>query len=259
MTSYNWQQLSIPTIKDLLTSTELDDAAWQTLAQDSRRGVQNLVRQHQKQLERTLKAQQSFEQRLQFEKKYWQKGQLVAGIDEVGRGPLAGPVVTAAVVLPPTVDILEINDSKQLSDEKRHQLYPKILSEAVDISIAVGSNQLIDTENIYHATELTMAQSVNNLRVLPQHLLVDAMVVPVNIPQTKLIKGDARSISIGAASIVAKVYRDELMKNYDKVYPGFGFSDNAGYGTKVHLQGLQKLGPCAIHRHSFNPVKQYLK
>lgn len=253
-----WSQLKINQIKELISQQSLTAADWQTLARDPRAGVQKLVQSYQRQLTKTAALKAAFLQRQKFEQPFWQQQQLVAGVDEVGRGPLAGPVVVAAVILPPDINLIEINDSKQLSDHKRHELYGKILDQAIDVSVALGSPRLIDQENIYHATELTMAQAVSHLWLKPAHLLVDAMHIPVQITQTKLIKGDARSISIGAASIVAKVYRDELMAKYDQVYPGYGFAQNVGYGTKIHLAGLQKQGICPIHRHSFAPVKKYL-
>jgi Ribonuclease HII len=194
-----------------------------------------------------------------LEKPYWDHDLLVAGVDEVGRGPLAGPVVTAAVILPPDNTLYEVDDSKKLSISKRAELYKQICDQAIDISVAVGSPQLIDQENIYHATELTMAQSIKRLYAKPNHILVDAMTIPVDIPQTKLIKGDAKSLSIGAASIIAKVSRDRLMTMYSHLYPEFGFGNNDGYGTKQHLQALDKFGRTKIHRLSFSPVKKVNK
>lgn len=254
----NLSKLTIQQIKDLLKTSIIQPDLWSKLAQDPRQGVQKLVRKHQQQQQRQRELQIDFERRLTFERPFWQKQQLVAGIDEVGRGPLAGPVVAAAVVLPADVQIWEINDSKKLSAHKRRQLYEQILAVAVDVSIGVGSRALIDELDIYHATEVTMAQAVQQLNVSVKHLLVDAMQVPVAIPQTKIIKGDARSVSIGAASIIAKVYRDELMQTYARIYPHYGFEKNAGYGTKEHLLGMQRWGICPLHRHSFAPVKKYL-
>lgn len=254
----DFADLSIGEIKKYLNDNKLSQQQVGTLAADSRVGVQKLIKSYQRQLRKHAQIEQRFREHLKIEQSFWQKNKIVAGIDEVGRGPLAGPVVTAAVILPPDVNIIDINDSKQLTDKKRHQLYPHILSEAIDVSVAVGSNQLIDQENIYHATELTMAKSINNLFIKPNEILVDAMHIPVNIPQMKLIKGDARSISIGAASIIAKVYRDELMKEYAQMYPHYGFEQNAGYGTKLHLAGLKKFGICPLHRKTFAPVKNIL-
>src|SRR5699024_8885079 len=164
-----------------------------------------------------------------------------------------------AVILPPDNTLYEVDDSKKLSISKRDQLYKQICDQAIDISVAVGSPQLIVKENIYHATELTMTQSIKRLYAKPDHILVDAMTIPVDIAQTKLIKGDAKSLSIGAASIVAKVSRDRLMTMYSHLYPEFGFENNDGYGTKQHLQALDEFGRTKIHRLSFSPVKKINK
>lgn len=252
-----WKHQSIPQIKAAIQQQQLQAADWHILQNDSRKGVRYLVQQHQKQLRRQQQLQQDFQRRCQFEESFWQQQKLVAGIDEVGRGPLAGPVVTAAVILKPQQVILGINDSKVLSAAQRQRLYQKIVHQAIAVSVAVGSVQLIDQENIYHATELTMAQAVKHLWLSPQHLLVDAMTIPLDIPQTKLIKGDARSVSIGAASIVAKVYRDALMSTYAQIYPQYRFDQNFGYGTAQHLSALKEFGPCPLHRKSFAPIKNY--
>lgn len=252
-----WKHQSIPQIKAAIQQQQLQAADWHILQNDSRKGVRYLVQQHQKQLRRQQQLQQDFQRRCQFEESFWQQQKLVAGIDEVGRGPLAGPVVTAAVILKPQQVILGINDSKVLSAAQRQRLYQKIVHQAIAVSVAVGSVQLIDQENIYHATELTMAQAVKHLWLSPQHLLVDAMTIPLDIPQTKLIKGDARSVSIGAASIVAKVYRDSLMSTYAQIYPQYRFDQNFGYGTSQHLTALKEFGPCPLHRKSFAPIKDY--
>jgi ribonuclease HII len=168
-------------------------------------------------------------------------------------------VVTAAVVLPHDAALWEVNDSKQLSAKKRLALFSQIMNVAVDVALGIATPAEIDTDNIYHATEIAMGRAVHALWQQPDFLLVDAMTVPVALPQQKLIKGDARSISIGAASIVAKVARDRLMETYDRVYPGYGFAHNAGYGTAEHLAGLQRLGATPIHRRSFSPVQLALK
>ncbi len=223
---------------------------------DSRKGVQQAYQRFEKQQAKHAALLARFKQHMHLEREFWASGgQYVAGIDEVGRGPLAGPVVTAAVVIPQDFDLLEVNDSKQLTAKKRAELFPKILEEAVAVSLGVASPQQIDQLNIYEATRVAMAQAVNNLTVRPTRLLVDAMQIPVPIKQTRLIKGDAKSASISAASIVAKVARDHLMETYDQVYPGYDFADNMGYGTAKHLAGLQELGVTPIHRQSFSPVR----
>ncbi|WP_125767931.1 ribonuclease HII [Companilactobacillus furfuricola] len=249
---------TISDIKELL-SKDVQPSVLSELAQDERKGVQKLLTQYDKRHQAFQEQMQIFSQKQRLEHPFWAQGQYVAGVDEVGRGPLAGPVVVAAVVLPSDNTLYEVDDSKKLSISKRSELYAKICDQAIDISVAVGSPRLIDKENIYHATELVMKQSIDNMYLLPDHILVDAMTIPVNIPQTKLIKGDAKSLSIGAASIVAKVARDRLMEEYDRKYPEFDFLHNDGYGTKKHLEALKQYGKTPIHRESFSPVKDISK
>ena len=187
----------------------------------------------------------------EYERKYESKG-YVCGIDEVGRGPLAGPVVACACILPKDCNILYINDSKKLSKKKREELYDIIMKEAVAVGIGYNSPERIDEINILQATFEAMREAINKLSVTPDILLNDAVTIPeVDIKQVPIIKGDAKSISIGAASIVAKVTRDRLMEDYDKLFPEYGFASNMGYGTAVHIKALKELGPCPIHRQSF--------
>lgn len=186
-----------------------------------------------------------------FEKEY-SDHQAICGIDEVGRGPFAGPVVAGAVILPKDHPILYLNDSKKLSEKKREELYEVILKEAVATGIGMASPARIDEINILQATYEAMRQAIGNLKVEPDLLLNDAVTIPeVVIPQVPIIKGDAKSVSIAAASIVAKVTRDRLMEEYDKVLPGYGFASNKGYGSAEHIKALQTLGPTPIHRRSF--------
>ncbi|MDO1605398.1 ribonuclease HII [Lactobacillus sp. YT155] len=249
---------SIKEIQDILSTLDVSDDQLAQFQQDKRKGVQNALNKYRKKLLKQEELRQAFQERMKYEKPLWQQQQIVAGVDEVGRGPLAGPVVCAAVVLPNNNTLYEVNDSKQLSDKKRRKLFQDICEQALDISIGVGSAELIDKENIYHATELVMKQAVESLNLKPTYLLVDAMTVPVDIAQQKIIKGDANSVSIAAASIVAKEIRDDLMKTYDQVYPGYDFSHNVGYGTKNHLEGLREMGACPIHRKTFAPIKDIL-
>lgn len=244
--------------KQLLAQPVVPDELLAALAADPRAGAKQLLSSYQRKLQAAAAAKAAVQARSRYERELWATTPLVAGVDEVGRGPLAGPVVTAAVILP-VGSQLDVNDSKQLTAHHREVVYPQILSEAVAVAIGVADHRMIDRENIYHATELAMRQAVMGLQVAPQHLLVDAMHVPVNLPQTKLIKGDANSISIAAASIVAKVVRDKLMTMYALVYPGYDFEHNMGYGTKAHLAGLEALGPCPIHRRSFSPVQAAMR
>ena len=186
-----------------------------------------------------------------FEKEY-SDHQAICGIDEVGRGPFAGPVVAGAVILPKDHPILYLNDSKKLSEKKREELYEVILKEAVATGIGMASPARIDEINILQATYEAMRMAISNLSVQPDLLLNDAVTIPeIEIMQIPIIKGDAKSVSIAAASILAKVTRDRLMVEYEKGFPGYDFASNKGYGTKAHIEGLKKLGPTPIHRMSF--------
>lgn len=178
--------------------------------------------------------------------------QAICGIDEVGRGPLAGPVVAGAVILPKDCDILYINDSKKLSEKKREMLFDEIMEKAVAVGIGIVGPERIDEINILQATYEAMREAISKLEVQPDLLLNDAVKIPgVTLPQVSIIKGDAKSASIGAASIIAKVTRDRMMMEYDSVFPEYGFAANKGYGTAVHIEALKKLGPTPIHRRSF--------
>ena len=187
----------------------------------------------------------------EYERKYEREG-YVCGIDEVGRGPLADPVVACACILPKDCNILYINDSKKLSKKKREELYDIIMKEAVAVGIGYNSPERIDEINILQATFEAMREAISKLSVTPDILLNDAVTIPgVDIKQVPIIKGDAKSISIGAASIVAKVTRDRLMEDYDKLFPEYGFASNMGYGTAVQIKAIKEIGPCPIHRRSF--------
>ena len=176
----------------------------------------------------------------------------VCGIDEVGRGPLCGPVVASAVILPKDCQILYLNDSKKLSEKKREELYDVIMEQAIAVGVGMATPQRIDEINILQATYEAMRQAISALSVKPAVLLNDAVTIPgVEIPQIPIIKGDAKSVSIAAASIIAKVTRDRMMVEYDRLYPGYDLASNKGYGTKVHMDALKTVGPCEIHRRSF--------
>lgn len=249
--------MTINEIKTLLAQEKLPVETVTQLAQDPRRGVQKLIISYQKQQAKIASKKAAFAKRFDYERQFWAKKQVVAGVDEVGRGPLAGPVVTAAVIIDQDFDLIDVNDSKKLSAKKRCGLYPKILEEAVSVAVGVKDAKVIDEVNIYEADRLAMAQAVNDLDCSIDALLVDAMDVPVAIPQVKLIKGDAKSNSIAAASIVAKVFRDKLMADYAKIYPEYHFEVNAGYGTKEHLAAIKQYGPSPIHRKTFAPVSEF--
>lgn len=218
---------------------------------DERSGVVSLVNKAKKQIADREKEIARTEKMKLYEKKY-SDFSYICGIDEVGRGPLAGPVVAGAVILPKDCDILYLNDSKQLSEKKREELYDIIMEKAVSVGLGYVSPERIDEINILQATYEAMREAIGKLDPEPDLLLNDAVTIPqVTIRQVPIIKGDAKSISIAAASIVAKVTRDRLMVQYDEVFPGYGFASNKGYGAAVHLEALKKLGPTPIHRRSF--------
>jgi len=219
---------------------------------DGRPGVSKIIGQAQKKLEKLRVERERIESLKGYEHKYEADYQYICGIDEVGRGPLAGPVVTAAVILPRDCDILYINDSKKLSAKMRETLYEEIMSKAVSVGLGVNSEARIDEINILQATYEAMRYAIEDLKVQPDLLLNDAVTIPgVNIKQVPIIKGDAKSVSIGAASIIAKVTRDRMMVEFDKIYPEYNFASNKGYGSAEHIEALKKYGPCPIHRRSF--------
>lgn len=251
---------SIAQIKARLADiSDAKDVYVETLRVDTRLGVQKLLAQFDKKIEKVRQLEQKYQEMQLFENEGRKKGyQFIAGTDEVGRGPLAGPVVAAAVILAPGAVILGLNDSKQVSAKNREILVKEIEEKALAIGIGVVSPEEIDRINIYQASRQAMVLAVEKLEQAPDYLLIDAMNLPIELPQEKIIKGDARSISIAAASIIAKVYRDKLMEAYDQEYPGYGFAKNAGYGTKEHLTGMETQGITPIHRRSFSPVSNYL-
>ncbi len=196
---------------------------------------------------------------LSFEKELWQKGvELVCGVDEVGRGPLAGPVVAAAIILPKGVELEGVKDSKALSPGKREELFPQILSTCLSFGVGRVDPVIIDEVNILQATFIAMRRALGKLRVTPQHTLVDGLSIPdLSLAQTAIRKGDQISLSIASASILAKVFRDRLMECYDLKFPYYRFAKNKGYPTKEHVEAIFKFGPCEIHRKSFRPLRDY--
>jgi len=250
---------TVTEIKELLkTMSDEKDERLPIILKDERVGVQKAIASWRKSLQKVRQLEEKREALLMYEKELWGKEfSCIAGIDEVGRGPLAGPVVAAAVILPGDLSILGIDDSKKLSVSKREKLFDEIQESAISVGIGIVEASLIDEMNILQATKLAMKQAIENLSVLPDHLLIDAVELPLAIPQTKIIKGDSISLSIAAASIIAKVTRDRMMEEYEALYPGYGFARNAGYGTAEHLNGLREKGPCPIHRFSFAPVSNY--
>ena len=235
---------------------ELDHPLFEELILDGRAGVQAAISKRKRELQKQVDEDLRLEKMLAYEKELYTQGiHLIAGVDEVGRGPLAGPVVAAAVILPENCKIPGLNDSKKIPKSKHHAIYQAVLDQALSVGIGIKDNQVIDQVNIYEATKLAMLEAIQELDPRPQHLLIDAMRLDLPIPQTSIIKGDANSLSIAAASIVAKVTRDQMMEEFDCEYPGYDFTQNAGYGTANHLAGLDQLGVTPIHRRSFEPIK----
>lgn len=244
---------TIGEIKKILAEASISELAevMKRFEEDERAGVQNEVKKaagriqkYEAELKRTYAISE-------YERKYADYT-YICGIDEVGRGPLAGPVVAGAVILPKDCDILYINDSKQLSEKKREELYDIIMEKAVAAAVGFASVERIDEINILQATFEAMREAISKLSVSPDILLNDAVTIPqIEIPQVPIIKGDAKSISIGAASIIAKVTRDRLMVEYDQIFPEYGFASNKGYGSATHIEAIKKFGPCPIHRKTF--------
>ena len=196
----------------------------------------------------------------EFEDELYLKGiNYIAGVDEVGRGPLVGPVVTAAVILPKDFIDERINDSKKLTEKKRELLYDVIMENAISVGIGMASNEVIDEINILEATKKAMIEAISNLNVKPEHILIDAVKLNVDIPSTSIIKGDAKSQSIAAASIIAKVTRDRMMVELDKEHPEYDFKHNKGYGTKKHIDAIYKYGVLPEHRKTFAPISEITK
>ncbi len=251
----NWQMKSIADIKNELNNCQIYDLSSfiKCYKEDSRAGVGKLVESAYKKIDKYNKELERLETITQYERKYQDMGiEYVGGIDEVGRGPYAGPVVTACVILPKDCKIEGVNDSKKLSLKKRDELFDVIKEKAVSVGIGIVDNHEIDELNILQATYKAMRIAVGNMEVKPQQLLVDAVTIPeIDIPQEAIIKGDAKSISIGAASIIAKVVRDRMMVEYSKIYPQYGFESNVGYGSRYHEEAIRKYGLCDIHRRSF--------
>ena len=248
---------TIKEIKEQLASIQrLDDPLLTEWEQDSRSGVIQAIAKRKREIQKRIDEDERLEGMLAYEKECYARGiELIAGVDEVGRGPLAGPVVAAAVILPKACKIPGLNDSKKIPKYKHKEIYEAVLQNAIAIGIGIKDNHVIDQVNIYEATKLAMMEAIGRLDPQPQHLLIDAMKLDLPISQTSIIKGDANSLSIAAASIVAKVTRDQMMEEFDREYPGYDFAQNAGYGTAKHLAGLDKLGVTPIHRRSFEPVK----
>jgi len=242
---------------DLENIHELEHPFLEMCRNDERKGVQNLVKAWMKKYEQQQKLKDKWNEMTIYEKEGWDQGyQFIAGVDEVGRGPLAGPVVAAAVILPKDFVLIGLDDSKKISESKRELFYDEIMTKALAVGVGIIHNDVIDAINIYEATKKAMLEALEKLQVKADYVLIDAMKLPLNVPQQSIIKGDAKSVSISAASIVAKVTRDRMMYEYVGRYPQYGFKNNMGYGTKEHLEGLREYGLTPWHRLSFAPVKE---
>ncbi len=236
------------------------ETEWSSLCEkygtDERSGVRNIILKYQKKEQSLQKERERLAQMRKYEEQY-KEYRFICGIDEAGRGPLAGPVVAGAVILPADYEILYLNDSKKLSAAKREQLYDEIMEKAIAVGVGMASPARIDEINILQATYEAMRTAVSELGVQPDILLNDAVTIPkMTIPQVPIIKGDAKSVSIAAASIIAKVTRDRLMIQYEEVLPGYGFAKHKGYGSKEHIEAIRKLGPTPIHRRTF--IKNFI-
>ncbi|MFD1018164.1 ribonuclease HII [Thalassobacillus hwangdonensis] len=249
-------KMTINEAKVRLENGDLSRQSLETLRNDERKGIQKLLKQYDRNKERALEMKRKFNEMRMFEEKQYQTGKRsIAGIDEAGRGPLAGPVVAGAVILHKDFYLPGLNDSKQLTLEKREAFFDVIREEAISYSVGIVSNAEIDEINIYRATKLAMQRAIEGLTNKPDHLLIDAMELSgFDCTQESLIKGDARSVSIAAASVLAKVTRDRMMKELHQEYPVYDFKNNQGYGTKAHLDALEKYGPTKYHRVTFAPV-----
>lgn len=251
--------MTITEIKKKITREQFTQNEIEQLRKDSRKGVQKLIEQYDTALMKKKALRSQYEEMMAFEKELYSSGKtFIAGIDEAGRGPLAGPVVAGAVILPDGFYLEGLNDSKKLSLDKREHFFKKIVEEA-DVGVGVVTNQHIDQLNIYQATKLAMKRAVNDLIQAPEHLLIDAVTLSdVPLSQTNLVKGDQRSVSIAAASVIAKVTRDRMMAELHEQYPMYQFASNQGYGTRDHLEALKSHGPSPHHRKSFAPVKEFI-
>ena len=248
--------MTINEIKELLSHEPTAELIAE-LAQDKRVAVQKLLQSYHKRIEKAALEKERFYKMLSYERQYYGEGaKLIAGVDEAGRGPLAGHLVIAAVILPEDVFISGLNDSKQISASKRDKLYDEVLQKAISVSVNIVSISNIDELNIYRATQVGMSEVLLSLDVRPDVALIDAMPVEAeDIKTVSLVHGDALSASIAAASIVAKVTRDRIMEKLAVLYPAYGFAGNKGYGSKEHMQAIKNEGATSWHRRSYEPVK----
>lgn len=247
-------------IKEILTSGKVDEAMLKVLKEDQRKGVQKLIKTYEKEQLEKIEMAKKFEEMCHYENENYLKGrEYIAGVDEAGRGPLAGPVVAAAVILPKNFRLIGLTDSKQLSKQKREYFYKVIVDEAISYSVSIINNNVIDDINIYEATKQAMIDSIQQLAQKPDHVLIDAVKLDrLNISSESIIKGDQKSITIAAASVIAKETRDQLMANIHAEYPVYDFDSNMGYGTKHHIDMILKHGITPYHRKTFAPVRNVM-
>lgn len=251
------EHMSISQLKKIFAEQEITNDMLRTLMLDQRKGVQQLIRKYEREQEKNAKLEKQFSDMQQFDQTFRDRGyEYIAGVDEAGRGPLAGPVVAAAVILPQNFKLLGLTDSKQINEQLRNEFYNIIIKESISYHISIIDNEKVDQINIFEATKLAMKQSIHNLTKAPEFVLIDAVKIDqLKYPYAPIIKGDEKSISIAAASILAKVTRDNLMEEIHKQYPIYHFNSNMGYGTKHHLDMLEKHGITPYHRKTFSPVK----
>lgn len=251
------KRLSIKDIQQRIKDENFTDTELKQWREDERKGVMKLIYSFDRAVEKKEQLKKNYEQMCAYENKFKQQGySLIAGIDEAGRGPLAGPVVAASVILPSNAQLYGLTDSKQLTEKDRNYFYQKIKEVAISYYIQVISNEEIDSINIYEATKKAMTGAIESMDIQPDYLLVDAVPLSLEIPTTTLTKGDQKSVSIAAASVLAKVYRDAYMSAVAEEYPQYNFDSHKGYGTRAHLDAMQIHGITPYHRKTFTPVKQ---
>lgn len=252
---------TIAAFKELFQQEYVDESLLEEAEHDERAGVRQLAAKYRTRLAKQVAEKERFRRMFAYENELGERGcQLIAGVDEAGRGPLAGPVAIGACILPKDCFIEKLNDSKKLSEKQRDILYEKIIACAIAWKVVFVSEEEIDTKNIYQATVNGMYRAIEELSVRPDGVLIDAVPLPnLTQPNESLIKGDAKSASISAASILAKVSRDRLMMQYDEKYPQYGFAKHKGYGTAEHVAAIQKYGACPIHRKTFEPIASLLR
>ena len=254
------REKSIAVLRILFESEDITEESIDILRHDKRKGVQQLIKTYENRKKQKLKLESKFTEMCLYEQKSYNKGYThIAGVDEAGRGPLAGPVVSAAVILPKNFKLIGLTDSKELSESKRNIFFDIIKREAISYGISIISNQVIDQINIYEATKRSMRDCISQLDPAPDHVLIDAVELDtLSCTSESIIKGDQKSITIAAASILAKVTRDRLMKEIHNQYPDYHFKKNMGYGTKQHLEMLEIHGATPHHRSSFAPVRKVI-